>query len=149
MGWDALGLVELRRDNMWSGAINAEPIITHRNYAMYANLFGILNSWQLYQPIIGIRGMPPDASRELIEKFREVKDNGLMTDKIQLTWITWREIEAVDWDESNGKVDIETGSPRYRREARSEEWNLLFDLMRILADNYGDDNVRLIVWFIH
>ncbi len=31
MGWDALGLVELRRDNMWSGAINAEPIITHRN----------------------------------------------------------------------------------------------------------------------
>lgn len=34
-----------------------------------------------------------------------------------------------------------------RQEAQSEPWILLFDLMRRLAQDYGDDNVRLVVWF--
>jgi hypothetical protein len=34
-----------------------------------------------------------------------------------------------------------------RREALSDQWQLLFALMQTLARHYGDDGVRLVVWF--
>ena len=67
------------------------------------------------------------------------------------SWLTWAEIERIDWEEP-----AETTEPvglssvdhvATRREALSDSWILLFDLMRRLAQDYGSDHVRLTVWF--
>jgi hypothetical protein len=34
-----------------------------------------------------------------------------------------------------------------RKDALSDEWRMLFKLMKALAGQYGDDGVRLVVWF--
>ena len=34
-----------------------------------------------------------------------------------------------------------------RHETRTRSWELVFDLMRLLADEYGEDKVRLVVYF--
>jgi hypothetical protein len=36
-----------------------------------------------------------------------------------------------------------------RREALSPDWSLLFRLMEELAQVYGENRVRLVVWFDH
>ena len=67
------------------------------------------------------------------------------------SWLTWTEIDRIDWEKP-----AETTEPMglsavdhtaTRGEALTEPWQLLLDLMRRLAQDYGGDNTRLVVWF--
>ena len=52
--------------------------------------------------------------------------------------------EGNSWQVGASLFKIEKVS---RRESLTRDWQLLFRLMRELAADYGDDNVRLVVWF--
>lgn len=75
------------------------------------------------------------------------------------TWVLWHELAAIDWNEE-GELYIEVEPPHRvcdepalgrRRERRGNYlnggWATLFTLMRVLAEQFGADNVRLSVWF--
>lgn len=54
--------------------------------------------------------------------------------------------EGRTWEDRGSVYRVERIS---RREVlnRSREWRLLFDLMARLAQDYGDEHVRLVAWF--
>ena len=74
------------------------------------------------------------------------------------TWVLWSELAAIDWDEE-GDGFIENESPfvyaesgpgrrlERRRDYLNGGWATLFELMAVLAKQFGVENVRLAVWF--
>jgi len=60
----------------------------------------------------------------------------------ETTYAVWPEGAAWEFDDAVYKSEI-----IHRRDARDEGWDLLFDLMRCLAQRYSDDGVRLVAWF--
>ena len=63
------------------------------------------------------------------------------------TWMTWREIQAVPWEEEGQSMLPDTDILMKRKDTISGGWKLLFDIMERLAVDYSDDGVRLVVWF--
>ena len=143
MGVDIHGSVEFRdaaldegRDwKVWYAVINA-GIILDRSYAMFGSLFGVRNSTDFVSVAAG-RGLPDDVSDEVR---RDAKGRG----KHSFTWITWEELQAVNWDETGL---IYGTDPISRRGALGDAGGLLLELMKPLADRYGGHCVRLVVWF--
>jgi hypothetical protein len=97
-----------------------------QNVGMFGSLFGVQN----------------------VSRFRPFLANGEIG---HASWLTWTEIDHIDWEERAEPTEpIGLSSVDHvatRREALSEPWMLLFDLMRRLAQDYGGDNVRLVVRF--
>jgi len=53
------------------------------------------------------------------------------------------------WEVDDTLFKIGEVKKRRRRDAlENKDWELLFKLMEMLAERYGDDNVRMVVWFI-
>ncbi len=118
---DIYGWVETY-DDEWDGIIKASHLM-YRDYYVFGALFGIRRLG--LTPAAERRGLPEDSSRE-------VKDDLKSWDKIAApSWITWQELQSVAWDEH----------PPH------DWWLLLFKLMQDLADRWGSENVRLVVWF--
>ena len=95
MGLEMLGLVEVYRNGFWAGTLKTEPLVTGQNYNMYANLFGITNDEEVFEPVVGMRGIPQDASdlarRELALFYSGDGDSRFDS------WISWDEIAGIDW----------------------------------------------------
>jgi len=112
MGWDLAGELEVRPS--WHEGmedLGFEPwvvamcpqLIVGRNYEAFHCLFGATSRRSRFEPVAAGRGLPPDASNEVREDARrsdEVDPAGCCWP----TWVTWGELEQVDWDE------IEPGS---------------------------------------
>ena len=183
MGTDIHGWVEVKRNEKygWEAIIFISDFI-HRNYDMFGCLFGVRN-YAGFRPIAPDRGLPNDISWYVEKDYKEWYDDGAHS----VTWITWKEIKSIDWEEEGESEDARVhvyidgkyyykflwsnelteeeweklskqkklvkGSTEYRlekikrREALTEDWELLFELMEFLAKKYGDENVRLVVWF--
>ena len=119
----------------WWAVINA-GILLDQSYAMYGSLFGIRNT-TTFVPAAPSRGLPEDISEE-------VKGDAVGEGFHSYTWITWEELQAIDWDE----VGLIYGAEQIlRRDALGESGSLLLELMKPLADRYGGQCVRLVVWF--
>lgn len=140
---DIHGSVEFRDANLdegrdwkdWYAVINA-GIILDRSYAMFGSLFGVRNPTD-FVPVAADRGLPDDVSEE-------VKGDAEGEGNHSYTWITWEELQAVDWD-ATGLI---YGTDRIsRRDALGDSGCLLLDLMKPLAERYGEQCVRLVVWF--
>jgi hypothetical protein len=66
------------------------------------------------------------------------------------TWVTWSELKVINWqekahlplDETNPLSELPT-----RQDVVTPGWAALFRIMEILAHEYGDERVRLVVWF--
>jgi len=185
MGCDIYGWVEVKEDEYWFAAINIRGILWE-NYDMFGCLFGVRN-YAMFKPIAQKRGIPEDASFRTGEDYREG-----ITDWHSASWITWKEIKEIDWEEESETEDSrihvyeikDDGSETFlekfswsselteeeyttllenkevrkenkiyrmeklkRKDAISSDWQLLFELMEVLAKVYGDEGVRLIVWF--
>jgi hypothetical protein len=56
------------------------------------------------------------------------------------------QVEGAEWERDGHVYRVVRVSRREVLEARTE-WPLLFDLMARLAKDYGDDLVRMVVWF--
>ena len=143
MGVDIHGSVEFRdaaldegRDwRYWHAVINA-GIVLDRSYAMFGSLFGIRNPTD-FVPVAAGRGLPDDVSEE-------VKGNAEGEGHHSYTWITWEELQSVDWDATGLIYATDRIS---RRDALGDSGGLLLALMKPLAERYGDQCVRLVVWF--
>ncbi|MDQ2799891.1 MAG: hypothetical protein M3Y13_09630 [Armatimonadota bacterium] len=185
MGIDIHGWVEVRRhykgaipphDVQWHGVIAIYQIM-QRNYDMFSCLFGI-QPYAQFNPVAAGRGLPCDISEEASDDYLTWEE------ACGETWISWPEIQVIDWDEEaldrrpheyslddsgqllyTGKsaplasdIVVEGNTWQIgenvfkaeriaRRKALSHDWRLLFRLMETLAAEYGNDAVRLAVWF--
>ncbi|HEU5370608.1 MAG TPA: hypothetical protein VFU69_19195 [Ktedonobacterales bacterium] len=203
MGTDAYGWVEIKDEFGWTPLIQAWPLMS-RNYDLFGSLFWTNRS--NFRPIAQKRGMPGDCSLQVKRDFAELVASsshipGHPEEYFGCTWITWREIQAIDWEEeaevepyrvwvsetleggkrwkskgayqrswlaqklslseealdaawNNGQIwevdgkEYEAVKAIKRKDALSESWQTLFKLMEVLAEKYGADGVRLVVWFV-
>lgn len=159
MGADIHGWVETREPGRewWDSAIRIHDIV-HRQYGMFASLFGVRNGNNgeatavgRFRAIAPDRGAPPGTSQCYTEELASYGGG------VGATWALWSELAAIDWDEE-GELYIGDEPPHYvharpgrRRERRGDYlnggWATLFKLMAVLAEQFGVDNVRLSVWF--
>jgi hypothetical protein len=174
MGQDIHGWVEIcwnPEDDEWSGVIRV-PMLVERNRRFWRWMF---QRWGDFPSVAADRGIPDNASYDVKAEFESWKPYVDTADCHSMTWATWAEIEAVDWDA--GPKPGPLGTPReavyfdvhtirpdsdgvmqstiVKEELRTRRdtlkgypgWELLFDLMRRLAQNYRPEHVRLVVWF--
>jgi|GEM_PF-1402230 hypothetical protein len=145
MGADIHGWVETRvaeGEEWWEAAIRIHDIV-HRQYGMFASLFGLRNGAPSvisavgrFRAIAPARGAPPGASYY----YEQDRDN--YGGAVGETWVLWSELASIDWDEKG------TGELRERRgDYLNGGWATLFKMMEQLAEQFGADNVRLSVWF--
>lgn len=141
MGLDLYGWVETwnaDRQGRWQAVVNVYPLLAREN-EVFAHVFGILPSGNRvdadYAPLAAARGIPLDASPEarewdpLVEPHTGYKGH---------TWILWSELEPTPW----GHGRFPSGEPL------PSNWGTLFDVMARLAQEYGSEHVRLVVWFV-
>jgi hypothetical protein len=146
LGTDIYGWVEVMNERsdgnrQWFGVVRIRWLVD-RNYGMFGNLFGKVNYGE-FLPIAEGRGLPADASDE-------VSYDAASYNPVDPSWLLWSEIMAINWEEE-GQSDT-LGGDRFGRQVRREDtitdgWSTLWDVMEVLADRYGDANVRLVVWF--
>jgi hypothetical protein len=134
MGTDCYGWVEVRDPttpasaapgfpNWWSGVIRINDIV-ERDYRVFGYFFGVRNPFDA--AVAGRRGIPVQLSEEALA------DAADPTDMHAASWLLWSEVQASDW---RSMVELTPG------------WGLLFSLMEQLAAHFGDERVRLVVWF--
>jgi hypothetical protein len=122
-----------------------------RNYALLGSLSGVRNATDF---------APVAADRSLLHNLSVRTGRDAEWEKYHShTWVTWKELEAVDWDELAldwgdefrriiGKPDRD-GPPEMitRRQTLNADWHRLTEMAAPLVRLYGADRVRLVVWF--
>ena len=116
-----LGWVEVRINKRWYGVIEASHILWKKNFDVFEKLFGLYGHED--EAVAPYRGIPRDASFE-------VKEHPLIDELTAFghTWISYRELKE-------------------NEEILTEDWKLLLKMMDALAEHYGEENVRLVIWF--
>lgn len=149
MSTDVSGMIECRpwakvwgeddEDAVWTAAIDLFLLNTGNAYDALACLFGVRNSF-VFRPLAEERGLPGDASEGVRTDFAA---HGGPKYVHGTTWITWAELSAADWDETD-----ESGA-RSRRTVAGDttHWGPVWEVMRTLGELHGPENVRLVVWF--
>lgn len=140
MGLDIDGWVEVWNADLqetWQAVVNVTPLLARENQ-VFAHVFGILPSGKRvdadYAPLAAARGIPLNASPEARE-WDPVEEPH--ADNKGHTWILWSELEPTPW----GHGTFPSGEPL------PSNWGTLFDMMARLAQEYGTEHVRLVVWF--
>jgi hypothetical protein len=120
LGTDIHGWVEYWAQDaeLWVSVIRLAPLVSDRNYQLFAWLFGVRRRPDIPMrwkdtPIAANRGLPPDASAEAAADYRNAVAR-YPKEFYGVTWVTWREVQAIDWDER-----IEDRIVESRREAQS------------------------------
>ena len=128
MGADVYGWVEIHNegDEDWDGVIKASHL-TYRDYNVFGTLFGIRKDIDKahVKSIAERRGLPENLSYDLGEELKKWQDI------VAPSWISWQELKTVQWNER----------------PPDDWWLVLFKMMEALAKQWGDANVRLVVWF--
>lgn len=149
MSTDVNGLIECRpgarlwgpddEDSIWVEGIDLFLLNMGNAYDGLACLFGVRNSFG-FRPLAEDRGFPDDASDELR---RRVAGWGGPHTVYGATWLTWAELDATDWHETDAS------GTRTRASAAGTDtgWGPVWSVMRILGELHGAENVRLVVWF--
>ncbi len=99
MGTDIAGWVEIKNwgnEDRWSGILQVRTLLD-RNYDAFGSLFGVRNK-DGFKPTAPDRGLPADISDEAKRDFETAyeKDPRAI---FGMTWITWSEIKAINWEE--------------------------------------------------
>ncbi len=137
MGVDIYGWVEVQDPTThgmvapsfplaWNGVIEISHIV-ERSYNVFGYFFDVHSSLDIEWSVAGRRGLPPHVSQEA-----ETGRMGPPQVWCAQTWITAHEVRAAR------QQDLFEMPPG---------WSLLFKLMDDLAAVYGDERVRLVVWF--
>ncbi len=121
MGTDIHGWVEVYSPfiEIWSGVINLGSLVSDRNYELFSWLFGVRRRpdihvrWEL-APIAAERGLPADASVEARADY-EADIAAYPNECHGCTWITWSEIQSINWEEPiEGRIiESRLGDPPY------------------------------------
>ena len=141
MGLQIRGWIEIqipRYGQQWNGVVNVDNLVMGRLNEIFIHLFGIRPSGARVEdelhPLAAARGIPPGASPEV----REWDPDEVATGYRGYTWILWSELEHTPW--SQGVLPSGELAP--------SNWRMLFDLMALLAKEYGSDHVRIVAWFV-
>ncbi|MET9520346.1 hypothetical protein [Streptomyces sp. NPDC002994] len=59
------------------------------------------------------------------------------------TWLTWAQIAATDWQET----DVTGTRSRASAAGADTDWSRVWSVMGTLTEVHGAENVRLVVWF--
>ena len=139
MGCDIHGWVEVRpyrsgRD-YWRSVVNIN--YWERNYLIYARLFGVRNSFGVI-PIAASRGLPITSKYANEEpEPRDIDVQKWEGDGHSHSWILFTEFED----------DLQEIIKPYKHYNNYDKWWRLYQIMSLLAEQYGKDNVRIVVWF--
>ncbi|MGW4909409.1 hypothetical protein [Streptomyces sp. NPDC004270] len=149
MSTDVSGMIECRplarifgeddEDAVWHAALDLFLLNTGNAYDAFACLFGVRNSFG-FRPLSEDRGLPEDASEGLRETFSAW---GGPQDAHGTTWISWAELAAADWDETDRSGTLSRSTVA----GTGTLWAPVWDVMRTLAELHGPEHVRLVVWF--
>ena len=153
MGADIHGWVEVKElppggyqytsgTRYWNGVIRIRYLV-ERSYRVFAILFGMRNTYGVV-PLAAGRGLPNDRSVDT----KLDLENGM----VGITWALWSELKTVDWAQLPPHLGIRQGADGEqgalpRAAYIPQRWEALFQMMEALAGPYGDENVRLVVWF--
>lgn len=142
MGTDIIGWVEVQTPELalWFAIVQIRWLVD-RNYALFGCLFGYTEECEV-DPLAPHRGIPDSISRDVRRALDRVTPGA--------TWVTWSELAGVvSPDEADAPVG-QTNNTSLRQaisESITSGWITLFQFMRILAERFGADHVRLVVWF--
>jgi hypothetical protein len=143
MGLQLHGWVELQNlfyGSQWEGAIKVDSLSIGRINELFIHVFGIRPSGARVEnelgPLAAARGIPSDASPEVRECYPD--DCFVGYPWIGQTWVLWSELEQTPW----GQGTYPSG------ESLPTNWRTLFDLMALLAKEFGANHVRLVAWFV-
>ena len=119
----------------WYPAVDI-GMIADRNYRMFARLFGVRNNFD-YTPRFANRGFP-EKDKFHAEDVRDKNFKQWEADGHSMTHVYYNEIQK--W--------LEDGLYKYKDGSMlTEGWKQIFDMMKVLAETKGTQNVRLVVWF--
>lgn len=157
------GSVEVKQGNSGiSDWVTIMDIDISSDYNLFACLFGIRN-YANFKPLFPSRGYPPDCSDTIIKEYGGEEFSSLddfltrCYDSLHgyalgfsygLTWCSYKELQDIDLDEKSEKTCIRTGKYITRREALDNfEFQELIQKMSDLAKRYGEEGVRMVVYF--
>lgn len=131
MGCDIHGWVEVRpyknvAPEDWESVVNISNIIG-RNYDMFGLLFGVRNYCN-YEPIADSRGMPKYGKHQKKEDDEDDRPYTLKEsdswngDAHSHTFITWSEIEKIDWDKESDDLDERIHLYMKGKDGKEKEW---------------------------
>ncbi|MFF3391303.1 hypothetical protein ACFYW1_10305 [Streptomyces sp. NPDC002669] len=151
MGTDIHGYIEVRDDCYdtsepdddgpdvrWHPVGDLDHFFTGRNYFSFGCLFGVRDG--SFEPLAAGRGFPGDASRAVARAFAD-EGAGYHSP----SWISWAELDAVDWDEPAG-LEPHPSAFEYRRGPDGQwVWKGCGTSSERLAELIGTD-VRTAMW---
>lgn len=121
MGTDINGFVEIKKPTGWEQTIDLCKAVSKRNPSMWL----ILTGGDLWY---GGNGLPEDfKKRHPITAFRIVSDHCHNR--------TYKEIKKINWEKPENK------------KALSKDWAELLKQLKNFARKYGDEGVRVVMWF--
>ena len=175
MSTDIHGWIEVKGKERWHGVVKIDWIID-RNYDMFGCLFGEKHVYfdpvafhDAPQDISREVFQDDEFSHRGSESsltYREIKNINWDEESIELIpqvyvkdgfgelrLVKDYELSDSEYDKLNQEKVFEKDNLIYklekikRRECLTPDWVRLFEFMRVLAENPGDENVRLVVWF--
>ena len=175
MSTDIHGWIEVKGKERWHGVIRIDWII-NRTYDMFGCLFGEkhvyfepVSSDDAPQDISREVSQDNEFSHLGSEQsltYKEIKNINWDEESIELIPQVYvkdgfsklrpvkdYELSDSEYDRLNQEKVFEKGNIIYklekikRKECMTSDWMMLFEFMRKLAEEAGDENVRLVVWF--
>jgi len=110
MGTDIHGWVENRystRPDKWWRVLDISTIV-RRNYTLFARLFGVHNSLNL-PSVAPSRGLPDNVDEQVKEEY-----DAMQPDSHSASYITWPEIEQINWEEEYTCLQVDAFLSRTR-----------------------------------
>ena len=175
MSTDIHGWVEVKGKARWHGVVKIDWIID-RNYDMFGCLFGEKHVYfepvvsreapeDVSREVIQDDEFSHLGSEQPLT-YKEIKNINWDEESIELIpqvyvkdgfgklrLVKDYELSDSEYDKLNQEKVFEKDQLIYklekikRRECLTPDWVRLFEFMRVLAEEVGDENVRLIVWF--
>jgi hypothetical protein len=149
MGCDIHGCIEYNYNKRWRHREKEKnPIweflmdtnmFMDRNYKLFGDLFGV-RKYDEDPTIIGERGIPDDWKEGPDDTKAEEHDG--FKDWIEGN-VDWHSPSWALWGELKGYFS--TSNSSYQQ--LGNDWLMLADLMRLFARRYGENDIRLVVWF--
>lgn len=135
MGCDIHGMIEFKAHTMWNGCVNINTL-NLRNYNIYSHLFNAKDrNEDNIKAMADNRGLPFDVSEETeYIYYNEKEQNGYI----------FHSESYIMYKEFIGRLSIICSGVLTEKH---KDWSIVHNMMKILAKTYGEENIRLVVWF--
>lgn len=144
MGINIHGVIEVRgaypNSTEWVRFATLDVVYSRVNF-LYSELFGLYHSEP--EALFANRGLPKDATKEARIEHVVTATEEISGETHHDSWFTWDEMQASGWRD---KSDLGVDTIGYGGTA-DRNWLAVFAVCDTLAEFYGAQNVRFVVWF--